>query len=136
MGQGQSFCWNCGRFVTTLVDHDVHCKHYPQQQPNPAAQLPSAPPLAKQRFVRSCLTVWVALLCSLGTIALIVAIAFAAQLGSIIRPADRQTAQSIAVACAAVGAVLIVPGIVLAIVWCSMKCCCKKRWVCACCGRD
>lgn len=149
MGQGQSFCWNCGRAVASPLDHHVACKHYPRQQPNPAAQFnappppqgPSPeeeeeePPLSKQRQVRTCFTVWVSVLCSLGTLGLILAIVFAAQIQNTIRPSDRNALGQVAAICAGIGAALVVPGIVLAITWCSMFCCCKKRWVCACCGR-
>jgi ABC-type Fe3+ transport system permease subunit len=142
MGQGQSFCWECGRFNV----HHERCVNHPSRNPNPMAQhTPSVPPLAlslneidvppesKQRCTRTCLTIWVSLLCSCGTALLILALVFALQLQRIIDPSAYRAAQQYTIAFAASGTALLVPGIIVAISWCCAFCCCKKRWICGCC---
>lgn len=148
MGQYQSFCWKCGRVNgvhhPTCVDHPNNLQN-PTTTPSGTAPAimepqedqhdPGVPPVRKQRCVRTCLTVWVAILCSLGLIAIILAIAFASQLRTTFGTAQRRSLQQAALASGIVGAVLAVPGILLSIIWCSAFCCCKKRWICGCCGR-
>lgn len=150
--QQMGFCWVCGRFNV----HHPRCKNNPDLAQNPHYQPPppttptttqahidvddpndpDEPPLRRQRFVRTCLTVWVSILCSLGLIAIILAIFFASQLQNAFRPSQRQSLQEAATVSGIVGAILLVPGIILAITWCSMACqccCCKKMWICKCC---
>jgi len=141
MGQGQSFCWECGRFNV----HHERCVNHPSRNMNPMAQHVSSPRLAaalneidvppenEQRCTRTCLTVWVSLLCSAGTVLLILALVFMFQLQRIINPADYRTAQQYVIIFASVGSALLVPGIIISISWCCAFCCCKRRWICQCC---
>lgn len=153
------FCWDCGRFNV----HHERCKNNPlNMSANPTFQSqntttssspssiqakdvddleldpndPTAPPLKKQRCIRTCLTVWVSILCALGTLSIILAIVFASQIRSTFNPRQYDLLQKSALACGIVGAALLVPGIIIAITWCSMYCqccCCKKTWICKCC---
>lgn len=149
MGQGQSnFCWDCGRFGV----HHPRCKNNPENNPNvstpspapaPTAPLPGAdivpsgePDAKKQRCIRTCLTVWVAVLGSIGLLGIILAIAFAAQIRTTFNPQQSADLKTAAGACGGIGAAFAVICIILSITWCSVSCCCKKRWICACCGRQ
>lgn len=136
------FCWNCGRFNV----HHPRCKNNTDNLPaNPVFQNtpipqqaslgedPLEPPISKQRCVRTCLTIWVSIFCACGLIAIILSIVFASQIRGTLSPFQRKQLQDAALACGVVGAVLAVVGIVLSITWCSAFCCCKKRWICACC---
>lgn len=147
MGQYQSFCWKCGRVNgvhhPTCVDHPANL---PTQanltfqttgvvEPQEDQPDPGVPPVRKQRCVRTCLTVWISILCSIGFISIILAIFFASQIQNEFNPFQQDNLRKAATACGIIGACLIVPGIVLSISWCSAFCCCKKRWICGCCGR-
>jgi hypothetical protein len=97
---------------------------------------PTAPSLKKQRLIRTCLTIWVSIICAGGLLTLILAFVFAAKLDEAFNPRDYAKLQQLAIACGAVGGVLSGLGIILAITWCSMSCkccCCKKTWICKCC---
>jgi len=147
MGQGLSnFCWDCGRFNGV---HHARCKNNTQNNANanapvpPTAPLPGAdvvppgePDVKKQRCIRTCLTVWVAFLGSVGLLGIILAIAFAAQIRTTFNPQQSANLKTAAGACGGIGAGFAVLCIILSITWCSISCCCKKRWICACCGRQ
>lgn len=140
MGQASSFCWQCGRVNgvhhPTCVNHPNNLPQTPTQDiTEPPQHEGGDPPIKKQRCIRTCLTVWVSILCSIGFVAIILAIFFASQIQNEFRPSQRDNLQKAAAASGIVGAVLLVPGIVIAISWCSAFCCCKKRWICGCCGR-
>jgi hypothetical protein len=143
------FCWDCGRYIGT---HHERCKNNPLNMgPNPVFQQASSPPpeveemdpndptapsLKKQRLIRTCLTIWVSIICSGGLLAIILAFVFASQLRQAFNPRDYETLKQLSIACGAVGGVLSGLGIILAITWCSMSCqccCCKKTWICKCC---
>lgn len=148
------FCWDCGRYIGT---HHERCKNNPLNMgPNPVFQQikasppppppieveemdpndPTAPPLKKQRLIRTCLTIWVSLICSCGLLALILALVFASKLSDAFTQRDYDKLQQSATACGAIGGVLSICGIILSITWCSMSCrccCCKKTWICKCC---
>lgn len=142
MGQYQSFCWKCGRVNgvhhPTCVDHpnNVQPPQNPASGPQEDQPDPGVPPVRKQQCVRTCLTIWVSILCSIGFVAIILAIFFASQIQNEFRPSQRDSLQKAATASGIVGAALLVPGIIIAISWCSAFCCCKKRWICGCCGRE
>ena len=147
MGQGLSnFCWDCGRFNGV---HHARCKNNTQNNANanapvlPTAPLPGAdvvppgePDVKKQRCIRTCLTVWVAFLGSVGLLGIILAIAVAAQIITTFNPQQSANLKTAAGACGGIGAAFAVLCIILSITWCSISCCCKKRWICACCGRQ
>lgn len=105
--------------------------------PPPPQETPEVdePPLPRQRCIRTCLTVWVSLLCSAGLLCLVLAMVFASQLLAPLNPYANEQRQA-ATLCGVLGAALLLPGIVLAISWCSMACqccCCKDTWICKCC---
>ena len=141
MGQGSSFCWECGRFNV----HHARSRNNPANlSPSSSQTVPSPPQeedveepeLSKQRCVRTCLTVWVAILGSIGLIGIILAIFFVSQIRNTLNPSYRTSLQNASIACGAVGGAFALFCIILSITWCSMSCCCKKRWICACCGRQ
>jgi hypothetical protein len=138
MGQGQSFCWECGRFN----HHHPRCKNNTNinipTAPLPGADLPPAvePDPKKQRCIRTCLTVWVAVLGSIGLLGIILGIFFALQIQNTFNVQQRASLQQVAAACGGIGAAFAIICIIISITWCSISCCCKKRWICACCGRQ
>lgn len=163
MGQGQSFCWNCGRMVTVNADHHITCRNYVQPY-NPHAVHtiivpPSGgtmnPPLAvpplplastaedaseepqpsTQRCVRTLLVVLTCVIYSAAALCLILSLVFLSAMQRAWNQTDLNSARQATITCAAVGGALLLIGVVSSIWWCSVFCCCKKRWVCRCCGR-
>jgi hypothetical protein len=140
MGQASSFCWQCGR--VNGVHHPTCVNHPNNIATNPVPPLAlepqevledGVPPVKKQRCVRTCLTVWVSILCSFGLLCIALAIFFASQVQNTFNPFQQDNLREAATACGIIGAALAVPGIILSITWCSAFCCCKKRWICGCC---